>query len=180
MINQICNIKTYKVLLVGDSNVGKSSYINRCLTGDFNNDNSIIDKEENNIIINTNKGKYCLNISEITEYNNNDAIIFMFDTMNIETLKNIEKKIQHINNNKIPSILVGNKIDIINQKDKKKIYKQIIKITNKYNMLYYNISAKTNYNFEKPYLNILRLLTNNKQLNFNVDSYPKNNMISVQ
>jgi GTPase SAR1 family protein len=43
MNNQIDNIKIFKVLLVGDSNVGKSSYINRCLTGDFN--NSTIDKK---------------------------------------------------------------------------------------------------------------------------------------
>jgi GTP-binding nuclear protein Ran len=175
MINNSYNIETLKVLLVGDHNVGKSSYINRCVTGDFNNRKN--GQSINNMIINTNKGDFCLNIYKISEQKHItelknikiDAVIYMFDTTNEKSLNSIDKWIEEVNkyDGSLPSILVGNKFDIVNIKNTEKLYKNIIKIIRKHNILYYNISAKTNYNFEKPYLNILRSLTNDEELNLN-------------
>jgi GTPase SAR1 family protein len=96
-------------------------------------------KKENNIIINTNIGKYCLNIWEITEDKSelkkqinmkSDGVIYMFDTTNKTSLNNINKwikKVNTYNNNKyIPSMLIGNKIEMV--KNKNSLYKDIIQL----------------------------------------------------
>jgi GTP-binding nuclear protein Ran len=57
---------------------------------------------------------------------------------------------------------VGNKVDI---KDRKVKAKQIT-FHRKKNLQYYDISAKSNYNFEKPFLWLGRKLTGDPSLNF--------------
>lgn len=54
----------------------------------------------------------------------------------------------------IPIVLCGNKVDI---KDRKVKAKQIT-FHRKKNLQYYDISAKSNYNFEKPFLWLARKL----------------------
>merc|ERR1719453_919437 len=60
----------------------------------------------------------------------------------------------------IPITLVGNKVDV---KDRKVKAKQIV-FHRKKNLQYYDISAKSNYQFEKPFVWLLRRLTNEPQL----------------
>ena len=52
----------------------------------------------------------------------------------------------------IPIVLTGNKVDI---KDRKVKAKSIV-FHRKKNLQYYDISAKSNYNFEKPFLWLAR------------------------
>ena len=54
----------------------------------------------------------------------------------------------------IPIVLTGNKVDI---KDRKVKAKSIV-FHRKKNLQYYDISAKSNYNFEKPFLWLARFL----------------------
>ena len=56
--------------------------------------------------------------------------------------------------------MVGNKVDV---KDRKVKAKQIT-FHRKKNLQYYDISAKSNYQFEKPFVWLLRRLTNEPQL----------------
>jgi GTP-binding nuclear protein Ran len=62
----------------------------------------------------------------------------------------------------IPIVLVGNKVDV---KDRKVKAKQI-NFHRKKNLPYYDISAKSNYNFEKPFLYLARKLTMDPKLEF--------------
>merc|ERR1712043_103645 len=62
----------------------------------------------------------------------------------------------------IPIVLVGNKVDI---KDRKVKAKQIT-FHRKKNLQYYDISAKSNYNFEKPFLWLARKITGQPNLEF--------------
>ena len=55
----------------------------------------------------------------------------------------------------IAIVLTGNKVDI---KDRKVKAKSIV-FHRKKNLQYYDISAKSNYNFEKPFLWLARFLT---------------------
>jgi GTP-binding nuclear protein Ran len=62
----------------------------------------------------------------------------------------------------IPIVLCGNKIDV---KERKVKAKQII-FHRKKNLKYYEISAKANHNFEKPFLWISRKLSGEEALEF--------------
>jgi GTP-binding nuclear protein Ran len=62
----------------------------------------------------------------------------------------------------IPIVLCGNKVDIKERKVKAKT----ITFHRKKNLQYYDISAKSNYNFEKPFLWLARKLVGNPNLEF--------------
>ena len=62
----------------------------------------------------------------------------------------------------IPIVLVGNKVDI---KERKVKAKQVT-FHRKKNLPYYDISAKSNYNFEKPFLWLARKIFGSSDLNF--------------
>lgn len=62
----------------------------------------------------------------------------------------------------IPIVLCGNKVEV---KDRKVKAKQIT-FHRKKNLQYFEISAKANYNFEKPFLWIARKLAGNNELAF--------------
>jgi hypothetical protein len=59
-------------------------------------------------------------------------------------------------------VLVGNKVDIKDRKVKAKA----INFHRRKNLAYYDISAKSNYNFEKPFLWLARKLTGDSHLVF--------------
>jgi GTP-binding nuclear protein Ran len=60
----------------------------------------------------------------------------------------------------IPIVLCGNKVDVKERKVKAKS----ITFHRKKNLQYYDISAKSNYNFEKPFLWLARKLVGNQTL----------------
>jgi GTP-binding nuclear protein Ran len=60
----------------------------------------------------------------------------------------------------IPIVLTGNKVDVKERKVKAKT----ITFHRKKNLQYYDISAKSNYNFEKPFLWLARKLVGNSTL----------------
>ena len=60
----------------------------------------------------------------------------------------------------VPIVLTGNKVDVKERKVKAKT----ITFHRKKNLQYYDISAKSNYNFEKPFLWLARKLVGNPQL----------------
>lgn len=62
----------------------------------------------------------------------------------------------------IPIVLTGNKVDVKERKVKAKS----ITFHRKKNLQYYDISAKSNYNFEKPFLWLARKLVGNQALDF--------------
>ena len=88
----------------------------------------------------------------------------MFDVTNRVTYKNVpnwHKDLVRVCEN-IPIVLCGNKVDI---KDRKVRPKQIT-FHRKKNLQYYDISAKSNYHFEKPFLWLARKLSGNAALQF--------------
>ena len=62
----------------------------------------------------------------------------------------------------MPIVLCGNKVDVKERKVKAKT----ITFHRKKNLQYYDISAKSNYNFEKPFLWLARKLVGNPTLEF--------------
>jgi len=62
----------------------------------------------------------------------------------------------------IPIVLCGNKVDVKDRKVKAKT----ITFHRKKNLQYFDISAKSNYNFEKPFLWLARKLGGDQSLEF--------------
>lgn len=90
--------------------------------------------------------------------------IIMFDVTSRITYKNVpnwHRDLVRVCEN-IPIVLCGNKVDIKERKVKAKT----ITFHRKKNLQYYDISAKSNYNFEKPFLWLARKLIGNPNLEF--------------
>lgn len=88
---------------------------------------------------------------------NGKCAIVMFDVTSRITYKNVpnwHRDLVRVCEN-IPIVLCGNKVDIKERKVKAKA----ITFHRKKNLQYYDISAKSNYNFEKPFLWLARKLT---------------------
>jgi len=88
----------------------------------------------------------------------------MFDVTSRISYKNVptwhrdlERVCEHV-----PMVLVGNKVDVKDRKVKAKA----IQFHRKKNLAYYDISAKSNYNFEKPFLYLARKLSGDPTLEF--------------
>ena len=93
------------------------------------------------------------------------AAIIMFDVTSRITYKSVSvwhRDLTRVCEN-IPIVLCGNKVDV---KDRKVKPKHIVFHRKKPNIQYYDISAKSNYNFEKPFLWITRKLTGNQNVKF--------------
>ena len=86
----------------------------------------------------------------------------MFDVCSRITYSNVPKWYKDLTRvcENIPIVLVGTKVDV---KDRKVKAKQIT-FHRKKNLQYYDISAKSNYQFEKPFVWLLRRLTNDPNL----------------
>jgi len=80
----------------------------------------------------------------------------MFDVTSRITYKNVPKWYKDLVRicDNIPIVLVGNKVDV---KDRKVKAKQIV-FHRKKGLQYYDVSAKSNYQFEKPFIWLLRKL----------------------
>lgn len=86
----------------------------------------------------------------------------MFDVCSRITYQNVPKWYKDLVRvcENIPIVLVGNKVDV---KDRKVKAKQIT-FHRKKNLQYYDISAKSNYQFEKPFIWLLRRLVGDPNL----------------
>ena len=97
-------------------------------------------------------------------YIQGQCAIVMFDVTSRITYKNVpnwHRDLTRVCEN-IPIVLTGNKVEI---KDRKVKAKQIT-FHRKKNLQYYDISAKSNYNFEKPFLWLARKLVGDPNLAF--------------
>ena len=97
-------------------------------------------------------------------YIKGQCAIIMFDVTARITYKHVpnwHRDLTRVCDN-IPIVLVGNKVDV---KDRKVTAKSIT-FHRKKNLPYYDISAKSNYNFEKPFLWLARKIARDAQLAF--------------
>lgn len=152
----------FNILIVGDKNTGKTSFIKKFVDGTFNfnylpTDHVKIDK----IQLNTNDGKVELNIFDGGYPSKVDGAIIFFDKQNKRSFDNIIHYYNWIISmfGNIPIIICGNKNDLTTSSVKYKAISSFLTEYKDLDLLYFDISAKSNYNFEKPFLFILKKLT---------------------
>ena len=93
-----------------------------------------------------------------------DCAILMFDVTSrssYDSLANWHRDLTRVCGN-IPIVMVGNKCDMKERRVKTKM----INFHQRKNMPYFDISAKSNYNFEKPFRWLARKLTQTPDLQF--------------
>ncbi|XP_034917678.1 GTP-binding nuclear protein Ran-3 isoform X2 [Populus alba] len=150
---QTVDYPSFKLVIVGDGGTGKTTFVKRHLTGEFEKKyEPTIGVEVHPLDFFTNCGKirfYCWDTAGQEKfgglrdgyYIHGNCAIIMFDVTARLTYKNVptwHRDLCRVCEN-IPIVLCGNKVDI---------------------------SAKSNYNFEKPFLYLARKLAGDPNLHF--------------
>lgn len=167
-------VPEFKLVLIGDGGVGKTTFVKRHLTGEFEKKYiATLGVEVHPMPFYTNHGQVLFNVWDTAGqeklgglrdgyYIGGHCGIIMFDVCARITYSNVPKWYKDLTRvcENIPIVLVGNKVDV---KDRKVKAKQIT-FHRKKNLQYYDISAKSNYQFEKPFVWLLRRLVNDANL----------------
>ncbi|GJU07692.1 GTP-binding nuclear protein Ran1A-like protein [Tanacetum coccineum] len=103
----------------------------------------------------------------------NDAMgaIIMIDVTRMVTLSNVPRMYRdlHMVCGDIPIILCGNKIDM----DNKEVHaRHLVRFLRQHNLEYIEISALSNYNFEKPFLSFITSLDAREDSDVRFDQLP--------
>lgn len=169
----------FNLLIVGDKAVGKTTFIKRHITGDFQaNYQPTNGASLYSVPLQTNQGKITFNIYDggfsETEASENftspktgkgpakvDCAIIMFDLFNKQSFDNVIHYYNWLISmfGQINVIVCGNKSDIKGKRIQKTLITKFLHNTYKHlKLLYFDVSAKSNYNIEKPFLFLIRKL----------------------
>jgi len=169
-------IPAFKLVLVGDGGTGKTTFVKRHLTGEFEKKYiATLGVEVHPLRFHTNFGEIIFNCWDTAGqekfgglrdgyYIQGQAGIIMFDVTSKITYKNVpnwHRDLERVCEN-IPIVLCGNKVDV----KERKVKTGAVTFHRKKNLQYFEISAKSNYNFEKPFLWLARKLGGNPALEF--------------
>ena len=176
----------FKLVLLGDAAVGKTSLVSVMSNGVFSNRyKSTIGINVSTITFQTSSNdpitfecydipgreQFRVNINDF--YKIFDCMILMFDFTNRESYENLDSWYRDFNFNKmswrycyegeVPWVLVGNKVE--NHKDAKVKQKEV-NFHKRFYCKYYTISCKTRYHVELPFLCIAKMLRKDPNLKF--------------
>ena len=152
----------FKIALIGEAGVGKTALLKRHMTGEFTTRYVTDNRATFQLPFNTTVGRVVFDVTTLrpedltTEF---DAVIAMFDLTSSKSYLDLSTFLMK-NKAEVPLIIVGNKCDV---KDRK-VSARHIAIHRRLNCPYYDISSKSNYNFEKPFLHLARILTKTPDL----------------
>ncbi|KAM0688398.1 Ras- protein Rab-13 [Conglomerata obtusa] len=172
-MTKVTSATRYKVLIVGESNVGKTSILTRFTENTFEHRvaNTIgIDFTKKDVQIDNRT--VCLQVWDtagqerfrsITKsyYRGADAILLVFSLTDEKTFNSIDwwmRSIrQEIDDIAVPIVLVGSKVD----EDKYKDYKKYEDKANEMDMKFICTSAKTGFNVEEVFVYVARKILEN-------------------
>ncbi|MFW9947675.1 MAG: Rab family GTPase [Candidatus Odinarchaeota archaeon] len=165
----IFNQRLYKICIVGDGAVGKTTILHQYVDGKFMEDTHMTIGTNffiKSILINEFNVKAKLQIWDLSGqyhfaairpvfYQGATGIIYTFDLTKISTLNNLinwKMEIEKVLDNKIPSILIGNKLDLININEKLPDSKEIQTLRDKLGFSeYFETSAKDNVGIDEAF-----------------------------
>jgi len=177
MQQAVAQAPRFKLILVGDGGVGKTTFVKRHKSGEFEKRYiATLGVEVHPLTFFTNVGPIIYDCWDTAGqekfgglrdgyYINGQCAIIMFDVTSRVSYKNVPVWHRDLTRvcDDIPIVLCGNKVDV---KDRKVTPKQISFQRKKANIQYFDISAKSNYNFEKPFLWITKKLTGDSAVSF--------------
>lgn len=156
-------VQTYRILVVGNGGVGKTTYLTRLQTGEFLTQYNASEVEIEHealpdyptgtaLAFTERGGQYKYSNYKYNKRNYIGAII-MFDVTNVASYKSVNDYYENIRKDypNLPIVICGNKVDLPNRKVKP----AIIDIHHKLGTKYWDISAKACYNYEKPWMYLI-------------------------
>ena len=174
----------FKLILVGDSGVGKSNVLSRFVSNEYNDDSKAtigVEFGVKSLIVNDSNIKLQLwdtagqeRFRAITTsyYRGSDGALVVFDVTNENTFINVEKWISEMYNiidkRKLSVIIIGNKTDM----DKERIVsrERAEQLCKKYNFEYMEASAKNNDNIDNVFLTLAEQIYENKVIKKQMES----------
>lgn len=173
--NELYNVETFKVVLIGDKNTGKTTFVKRHVYGELEQKYiATLGVEVHPLVFNTNYGQIKFNIWDTAGdekfgglregyYKEADACIAFYtkDGDNHNTDLQVAKFMKINPNAKI--VIVWHKSDISEQNNYFENMSQTINGVNSLRRGYinapiYQVSAKSQYNYEKPFLSLAKQL----------------------
>jgi GTP-binding nuclear protein Ran len=165
----------FKVVLVGDGGVGKSSLVRRFRFGDFEEKYVItLGVDTHPLTFDTTRGKITLNVWDLAGQEKfagtrnkyiagAQGCLAMFDLTSRITFKNLPVVIDEVKAvvGEIPIVCCGNKSDLGEVKvplaERKRLAAQYP---------YFEISVRNNVNYRRPFLQLMREMVGDSSLNF--------------
>jgi len=177
------------LLMLGDRGCGKTTFVTRHATGDFVKDYKPTSNEDyrmTKLDFCTDSGQVifvvyeCCSVNHIPAGVTFDCIMLMYDVAVSKLMKDkegndydgVDKCKKYVSYTrsilkdvmpKAPIVVIGNKCDLANTQKCNLMSKPSIKLTDDFT---YFVSAKSNYNFEKPWLYLARCMLNDVNLQF--------------
>jgi len=169
-------VPVFKVVLIGDGGVGKTTFVKRHLSGEFEKKYvPTMGVEVHPLSFYTNFGELRFDVWDTAGqerfgglrdgyYIQAQAAIIMFDVTSRVTYKSVPNWHRDVERvlERVPVVLVGNKCDV----KERRVRAKHITYHRKKNLQYFDISAKSNYNFDKPFLWLARALVGSPDLRF--------------
>lgn len=167
---------TFKCVIIGNNGTGKTTYLKRHLSGEFETEyNRTVATEVYPLVFYTTRGPVRFNVWDTEDQNTfcyyrgtsfigSHCAIIMFDVTSKATYKSVSnwhKDILSVCGN-IALVLCGNKGDMKDESNKGRT----IVPRKMRGLKYFEISTKTHYNFEKPFLWFARKLIGDPELEF--------------
>jgi len=167
---------SWKVVLVGDGGVGKTTFLKRHRTGEFEKKYvPTLGVEVNPLLFYTNLGVVqfkCWDCAGQEKfgglrdgyYIGADAAIIFFAVDSRISYKNVPNWYNDLRRicAEIPIVLVGNKVEV----PQRTVAAKNITFHRKVNLQYYDVSARSNYNYEKPFSWLLQQLLHRTDVQF--------------
>ena len=153
----------FKMIVIGDSGVGKSALLKKMTKGEYSETNestigvdffSHYSELENEKVVKTQiwdtAGQEIFRSIVSNYYRNSSGIVLMCDVTNEESFNNLEKWINDVkeysNHDKDYICLLANKIDLV---DKRTVTTEMLKsFADKHDMPFFELSVKENHNLE--------------------------------
>ena len=158
----------YKLIVIGDENVGKTSILDRFKSNqfspiyeptvglDFQSIPILIDEQSVTLLLYDTAGQEKFRALIPLYTNEANIILFIYDISNYETFKNVPKwydSLDNINKDEVIFALVGNKVDLdFNRKVPKE---EAEKYAKDHNYLFQEVSALTGEGIQELFLNKL-------------------------
>lgn len=173
-IKAVCEPKKFKIVIVGDSGVGKTSFINKYIGKSFTKTHVPTNGANINMIsIETSLGAVELDVWDTAGhdkfiyarqgyYDMADAVIIMFDISDKISYANSIRYYNDILNisPNVIAVICGNKVDLSNRS----LRSSDITLHEIIGCQYYDISIKSNYNYDKIFAYLVQKLLNNESI----------------